>query len=551
MIVVGIHPYDIAALLHMDEIFKETKSDPYYSERRNSSIIIGLNIQNMSKWCFAAFMGCATIDHGYDLMLTDLGNSYAIEIGTSRGEELLTKFAKNIRDAYAREVQLVGRKKYEIMTMSKQEISFDTELIPQLLQNNYSNNAFWESHSEKCLACGSCVIVCPTCYCFDVRDAPDLTLLSGERFRTWDGCLLEDFAKVASGENFRPTQPTRYRHRYFKKGKYLFDRFGFISCVGCGRCSSNCLPDIANPAKLFNDMYFETDKANLNLTPVSVSEIDIKSGENINFIPKMATIVNKTPLTKNETLFEIKLNDGAELNHKPGQFVEVSVFGIGESPISIASSPTKKGTFELCVRKIGNVTTKIHSLNIGDFIGIRGPFGNGFDIDAVKDKDVLFIAGGLGIAPLRSFINYVLDRRSEFGKVTILYGCKGPSDILFSDEIASCSESDIVNKLTVDRCSESDCYQGNVGLITTLIPQVTFDPEKTYAFICGPPVMYKFVIEELKKRDFYDDHIVISLERRMKCGVGKCGHCQINEIYVCKEGPVFNYAKIKGVPEAL
>src|SRR3972149_9683713 len=252
IIIIGVHPYDIAALLHMDEIFSETKADPYYFGKRKSSIIIGVNIKKMSKWCFAPFMGCATVECGYDLMLTDLGNRYAINIGSQKGEELLEKYAKNVANAPARDVQLVGQKKREIVNMSKQKFEFPTELIPELLEKNYENSGFWEKHSYKCLACGSCVLVCPTCYCFDVKDDPDLSLESGERIRTWDGCLLEDFAKIASGENFRPKRPTRYRHRYFKTGKYLCDRFGFISCVGCGRGGANCLPPITKPLDLFN-----------------------------------------------------------------------------------------------------------------------------------------------------------------------------------------------------------------------------------------------------------------------------------------------------------
>ena len=140
-------------------------------------------------------------------------------------------------------------------------------------------------------------------------------------------------------------------------------------------------------------------------------------------------------MTANETLFEIKLDDDSELGHKPGQFVEVSVFGIGEAPISLSSSPTKKETFELCVRKLGNVTTKLHKLNVGDKIGIRGPFGNGFDVESLKGKDLLFIAGGLGIAPLRSLFNYVLDNRKDYGRVILLYGCKEPKELLFGDEL--------------------------------------------------------------------------------------------------------------------
>jgi len=552
-VMIGVHPYDIVALLHMDEIFRETKSDPYYFDKRNASIIIGVNMQKMSKWSFAPFMGCATVEYGYDIMLTDLGNRYAINVGSEKGEELLEKYAKNVTNALARDIQLVGQKKREIVNLSQQKFDFPSpEIIPGMLQKSYGESSFWEKHSEACLACGSCVLVCPTCYCFDVKDNPDLTLESGERIRTWDGCLLEDFAKIASGENFRPTRPTRYRHRYFKKGKYLFDRFGFVSCVGCGRCGSNCLPNIANPVDLFNDMYHETRSDGKEVAPAGSPDVKIQTGADIDYVPKLATIVKKAVMTPNETLFEIKLDDNTELGHKPGQFVEVSVFGIGEAPISLSSSPTKKGSFELCVRKVGSLTTKLQSLKEGEKVGVRGPFGNGFDANSLKGKDLLFIAGGLGIAPLRSLFNYVLDNRKDYGKVTLLYGCKEPRELLFAEEMmALVSRDDVDFMPTVNWCPENEAWTGNIGVITTLIPKIDFDPDRTYAIVVGPPVMYKFVLHDLKGRNLPDDHIIVSLERRMKCGVGKCGHCQINEIYVCKDGPVFNYSKIKGIPEAL
>ncbi len=388
MVIIGVHPYDIVALLHMDEIFRDTQSDPYYFKKRKSSIIIGVNMQKMSKWNFSSFMGCAVIDYGYDLMLTDLGNRYAINTGSQKGEELLAKYAQNVTPALARDIQIAGHKKREIMNMSQQKFDFPPEFIPELLKNSYSNSGFWERHSEKCLACGSCVLVCPTCYCFDVKDNTDISLERGERIRTWDGCLLEDFAKIASGENFRATRPTRYRHRYFKKGKYLFERFGFISCVGCGRCSSNCLPNIANPVDLFNDMYNESlSNGAQAITSTTHPEVNIQTEGNIDYVPRLATITKKIPMTLSETLFEIKMDDGSELGHKPGQFVEVSVFGIGEAPISVSSSPTNKGAFELCVRKLGNVTTRLHKLTVGDKVGIRGPFGNGFDVTPIPPID--------------------------------------------------------------------------------------------------------------------------------------------------------------------
>ncbi len=551
-IIIGVHPYDIVALFHMDEIFKETKSDPYYFEKRNSTIIIGVNIQKMTPWNFSAAMGSAIVDYGYDLMLTDLGNRYSVTVGSQKGGELLSKYGENVTEALARDVQQVGQKKSEIMNMSQQKFEFPPEMIPDLLSKAYGESAFWEKHSEKCLGCGSCVLVCPTCYCFDIKDNLDLSLEKGEKVRTWDGCLLEDFAKIASGENFRPTRPSRYRHRYFKKGKYLYDRFGFVSCVGCGRCGSNCLSNIANPVQLFNDIYHETQAMSAEVAPAAQVEVNIQSEGNIDYVPKLASIVKKQKMTDNEMLFEIKLDDGSNLGHKPGQFAEISVFGIGEAPISISSSPTKKGTFEICVRKLGDVTTKLHTLNIGDKIGVRGPFGNGFDAEALKGKDLLFVAGGLGLAPLRSLFNYVLDNRKDYGHVTLLYGCKEPRELLFKNEILALkNRKDVEFKATVDRCPEDEAWTDNTGVITTLIPQVTFDPQNIHAIIVGPPVMYKFVIRDLKKQNVPDEHIIVSLERRMKCGVGKCGHCQINHIYVCKDGPVFNYSKIKGIPEAL
>ena len=268
------------------------------------------------------------------------------------------------------------------------------------------------------------------------------------------------------------------------------------------------------------------------------------------YLPSLAEIVRTEQLTKMEKLFEIKLQNDQELGHQPGQFVEVSLFGIGEAPISVSSSPTKKGSFELAVRAVGNVTKTLHTLNRGAMLGIRGPFGKGFPIEEMKGKDILFVAGGIGLVPLRSLINYVLDNRSHFGRVFVLFGAKTPAEQLFLDELARWRQSkDMEYWETVDRSDGQ--WKGNVGVITTLFPKITVDPQKTIAVIVGPPIMYRFAILEAQVKGIPDDQIIVSLERRMKCGVGKCGHCQINHIYVCQEGPVFSYAKIKDLKEAI
>jgi sulfite reductase subunit B len=256
-------------------------------------------------------------------------------------------------------------------------------------------------------------------------------------------------------------------------------------------------------------------------------------------------------------LFEIELDDNKPLGHQPGQFVEVSLFGIGEAPISICSPPDNTPRFELAVRKVGNVTSKLFSMAVGDKVGIRGPFGNGFDVPSLEGKSLLFVSGGIGLFPARSLIKHVVDRnyRDQFKDITILYGCKQPCEVLFMDEIEQWQKvKDVTCKLTVDRCAEEECWAGEVGLITTLFPKISLDKadiQQTIAIVIGPPVMYKFVIQCLKTMGMPDENILLSLERRMKCGVGKCGHCQINGVYVCKEGPVFNYRDIKDLPEAI
>ena len=268
------------------------------------------------------------------------------------------------------------------------------------------------------------------------------------------------------------------------------------------------------------------------------------------YLPALAEITRTEQLTKMEKLFEIRLKNGQELGHQPGQFVEVSLFGIGEAPISVSSSPTKKGSFELAVRSVGNVTKALHQMNPGAPLGIRGPFGKGFPVEEIKGKDILFVAGGIGLVPLRSLINYVLDKRSDFGRVMVFFGAKTPAEQLFLDELAKWRTSKEMEYFeTVDRSDAS--WKGNVGVITTLFPKVTLDPKNTVAVIVGPPIMYRFAILEAQVKGIPDDQIIVSLERRMKCGVGKCGHCQINDIYVCQEGPVFNYARIKNLKEAI
>lgn len=269
------------------------------------------------------------------------------------------------------------------------------------------------------------------------------------------------------------------------------------------------------------------------------------------YLPEPARILKVESMTEREKLFTLELVSGRSLNHQPGQFVEVSVLGVGEAPISITSSPSRSnGTFELCVRRVGDLTGAIHGKQPGDQLGIRGPFGRAFPLEKFRGKDILFAPGGLGLPPARSVINQVLDDRGRYGRVIVLYGARNPSELLFKDELEAWAERDDVElHTTVDYGDDS--WSGNVGVITTLFSKISIYPRNTVALTIGPPIMYRFVLMELLGKGIPETNIWLSLERRMKCGVGKCGHCQITHLYACQSGPCFSYAEIKSVEGAL
>jgi len=542
-VIIGVHPYDIKAIELVDEAFIATNPDPNYIARRQNTIIIGVDCLNPSPKSFAPSMGTHLTEMGFDLLLTDIDTGYMVTVGTEKGADLLAKYAQ-VREPTGDEIAKQKRVRDEALAKYKLSLDAPKERLPRLLEESY-DDPYWESKSKTCLSCGSCVMVCPTCFCFDVDDDVALSLKEGERFRHWDGCMLVDFAKVATGENFRYDKASRFRHRIYRKGKYILERYGRVGCVGCGRCAIACLAEIASPLEAFNAI---AESARAKEGAKRITRV-VKPGTEL-YTPQPAELINVTELTPREKVFEFRLKDGKNLGQRPGQFVEVSIMGIGEAPVSVSSSPTRNGTFQLAVRNVGNVTGALHALDKGATVGIRGPFGNGFPLETLEGKDVLLIAGGIGLFPLRSLVQYVLDRRSSFGKVILLFGAKSPAERLFLDELAALSKNpEIEFHETVDKGDES--WKGNVGVITTLIPKVQIDPKKTMAVVVGPPIMYRFVIIELKKKGLPDENIIMSLERRMKCGVGKCGHCQINGVYVCQEGPVFTLAQLRNLREAV
>lgn len=251
-IVIGVHPWDLEAIEQMDKIFIEEHDDEYYERRREQCVIIGTTPQNVADETFAGDMKTATKNSGYDLLLTELDDKIAVEIGSRKGSLLIENVPK--RDATFEEVEAVEAEKEAVTEDATRGLEVPKEALPTLLAAGYDEIEFWADHAEQCTSCSSCNVVCPTCYCFDIVDVNEVGAESGQRQRQWDGCNLKDFAAVAGDENFREERGKRYRHRFHRKGDYVYQRFGDIACTGCGRCGKHCLPDIADPLTLYNDL---------------------------------------------------------------------------------------------------------------------------------------------------------------------------------------------------------------------------------------------------------------------------------------------------------
>ncbi len=279
-----------------------------------------------------------------------------------------------------------------------------------------------------------------------------------------------------------------------------------------------------------------------------------KNGGTSIYVPEIAKIIRIEPLTMTEKLFKLVFADEEmqdRFSFHPGQFVELTVFGLGEAPFSISSNPKNSDFFKLCIRNAGSVSGALHNMEEGEKVGIRGPFGNGyFPYQEMKGHNVLIIAGGLGLAPLMSLIRYILHYREEYKEIMVIYGAVNPKSILFKDDIQYWSNrGDISLCLTVD--NPDDKWTGEIGSCTKLIPRFDFPPEDTYTVVVGPPIMYKYVVHELEKKKFKPENIFLSLERKMECGVGKCNHCHIGPRLTCVDGPVFNLWDIRNLKEAL
>ena len=526
-VIFGVHPCDIHAVRVLDDCLFDGEADSAYRAKREATLIIGVDCLPDAH-CFCTSMGTDRAATGFDLFLHRHEDGYLVQTGSARGAHLLERHAPAV----------AGREEVPPLPLQGKQtpaaLQFSMDSLAPLLGELYEH-PLWREIGEQCLGCGACTLLCPSCYCFTVEDRLDLDLAGGERVRSWDSCQFDQFTKVAGGGDFRANQADRQRHRFFRKYKYLWEKYRRTACVGCGRCSRECLAGIS-PTAVLNRLFAERALPG----PVSVPGAEYR--------PQMAQITAVEELTAQEKLFRLRLEE--PLQYAPGAFLQLSVFGLGEAPFTLASAPGEDREVEIVVRAAGALTQALHRLKQGDLVGVRGPYGSGFPLTEFVGKDVLLVAGGLGLITLRALLLSLLARRSEFGRITLLYGARDPAALLFRRELATWHRGGELDARFIVGGAEGG-WAGSCGEVPHLFRELDVAPPRTVAAVSGPAGMYRFINPLLLRLGFTEGNVFLNLERHMKCGLGKCGKCRINDLCVCECGPIFPYSRVKHLREAI
>ena len=526
-IIFGMHPCDLHAVKILDDCLFEGESDSSYKAKREATLLIGVDC-TPDEYCFCTSLGTDRIAAGFDLFLHRRDDSYLIQSGSERGRQLLRNHAP---ETFASPAE--SPLPLQIKQCSNQ-VQFPIESLPTLMEETYEDS-IWQELGHNCLGCGSCTLLCPSCYCFNVQDKLEINLQEGQRIRTWDSCQFDQFAQVADGENFRSSQADRQRHRFYRKYKYLWDKHQRTACVGCGRCSRECLAQI-EPVAVLNRLFAAAPQP-LNSSPPG-SE----------YQPQMAKVLEVRSLSAEDRLFRLQLPQ--PLKFTPGCFIQLSVFGLGEAPFSIASPADGGNQIEIVVRKAGALTQALHRTRTGDSIGVRGPFGSGYPIEKMGGKDLLLVAGGRGLLAIRALLLTALQQRQEFGRIILLCGARNIDALMFPQQLLAWHQSGLLDCRIAVKDQHNDWGIPAVD-VNYLFKDLDLNPQRTVAAISGPPEMYRQLNPLLFRMGLDGDDIYLNLERHMKCGLGKCGKCQINNICVCECGPIFAYNSIKHLGEAL
>ena len=522
----GVRACELAALAIQDRVLAGgTFVDEDYRARRESALVVAAQCTRASSGCFCASMGTGPeVRSGHDLALTELDEGFVVTAGSPAGERLVARLPG--RPATPAEVAQAAADVAAVRAAQGEPVVIEglrDRLMDQL------DSPRWQEVADRCLACANCTMVCPTCFCTSTAISSDLDGTVNVAERQWDSCFNAGFAKVAGG-NFRPERSDRYRQWLTHKFATWVDQFGTYGCVGCARCITWCpvgidvreeLAAIAPPTVPAEQMPARPAAA----TPGRFEVVTLRGSH------------HETPDT---TTLHLVPSEPALLAGLPGQFVMVEQPGFPSLPISVS----RFGPDELIltVRAAGPATAALVAEGPGAQVGLRGPLGRPWPVERALGRDLVIVAGGIGLAPLRPVLDAVMANRDRFGEVVLAYGARTPSDRLFTDEHAAWQAAGIELGQIVDRAEPG--WDGRVGVVTHLLDRRDFSRRPTIGMVCGPERMMQATVAVLRERGVAPERVFVSMERHMQCGIGLCGHCQMGPYFVCRDGPVFSVGEL-------
>lgn len=549
-VIFGVRACDTYGVAYMDKFFLKEFMDPNYLSRRDKVSIVAVNCLRAGEHCFCTSVGTGVFStKGHDLALTDLGEVYLAESASEKGEALIRQaeefFIPTSTDLLDQKEDL--RKN----VVESFPLKMDLTNLWEDMARTFDAD-FWIDETNACIGCTGCTNVCPTCTCFNVvEENRDKNF--GIRVRYWDSCQSDHFTRNAENHNPRNAL-SRTRYRVYDKLKYIEERFGFKGCSGCGRCADVCptyisiidiIQSIQSAAKSAPEIP-AIHQITAMRHEIFDREVNIRRGL---YAPDVATITRveqETPDIKRMYMKydDPKLHENFKLK---GQFFQVTVFGEGEVPLSIPFGPSQKYEFDFSFKNAGSVSSVLYNMDVGEKVGLRGPYGRAFPYDELLGRNLVFIGSGVALAPLRTIIVQVIENRKDFGRVAVMASALRYEKLIYKEELKAWDalEGIEVHYALKDPTDEVRAY---AGYINDLLPDLAFDWENTTALICASPDRIKKISKDLLSLGMHSKDILMTLETHMRCGAGKCGHCKVGSHYMCVDGPVFNYEEMMALP---